>query len=163
MVFQNIVSLRIEFHGNFFECPFGDESSTACTAYTGDFVLDQLGLPQKYVLTGCLSLAGFVMFYILTTCLFLKFIPNNISFSKEVRKVGKDIGTAEAIEYVKEDKSKREGLTVRFVDFKLSVEKRALFRKTTTNILQSITVDFEPGSLNVVMGPSGSSHDFGSF
>jgi ABC-type lipoprotein export system ATPase subunit len=37
----------------------------------------------------------------------------------------------------------------------LSLQKYFLFRKTTINILQGITVDFEPGKLNVVMGPSG--------
>jgi hypothetical protein len=113
--------------------------------------------------TGCLSLVGFIIFYVLTTCLFLQFIPGKISLAKEVGKVGRDSGPVEAIAYTKISTPKPATIAVRLVDLKLSVETYVRFRKTILNILQGITVDFEPGELNVVMGPSGMSPDFRNF
>ena len=101
---------------------------------------------------------GFIIFYILTTCLFLQFIPNKISFSKEVQKVEKDNGPTEPVPYANSSKLRAATVTVRLLDLKLSVEKYVLFRKTTVNILQDIAADFEPGKLNIIMGPSGISH-----
>jgi hypothetical protein len=117
--------------------------------------LDQLGLPREYVVTGCIALFGFVTFYMVTTCLILRFIPYNVPFSTEVRKAGERTGRTKDVVRVEQGNGTTAGITVRLMDFNLSLQKYFLFRKTTINILQGITVDFEPGKLNVVMGPSG--------
>jgi hypothetical protein len=106
-------------------------------------------------MTGCIALFGFVTFYMVTTCLVLRFIPYNVPFSTEVRKAGERTGRTKDVVRVEQGNGTTAGITVRLMDFNLSLQKYFLFRKTTINILQGITVDFEPGKLNVVMGPSG--------
>jgi hypothetical protein len=106
-------------------------------------------------MTGAIALFGFITFYTVTTCLFLQFIPYNVPFSTEVRKVGERPRQTQAVANAKQGNRTTAGITVRLMDFNLSLEKYFLFRKTTINILQEITVDFEPGKLNVIMGPSG--------
>ena len=89
--------IDVEFDDNFFDCPFGDASNPACTAFTGNFIMNQLGIPRDYVTTGCLALVGFVAFYIVTTVLFLQFLPVQISFSKQINTSEREEGTAEAV------------------------------------------------------------------
>ena len=46
-------------------------------------------------------------------------------------------------------------ITIRVQDLRLWIDKRKMFKRSKVDILQGITVDFEPGKLNVIMGPSG--------
>lgn len=47
-------------------------------------------------------------------------------------------------------------ITIRLEGFGLNIEKRALRKQWTKEILKPLDADFRPGSLNVIMGPSGS-------
>lgn len=147
--------LMIEFNDNFFDCPYGDASNPACTAYTGNYVMDQLGIPRSYVATSCLALIGFFVFYILTGWLFLQFLPVQIHFSEQVQSPDEGSGTAEAIIRAKSVEQRPAEVTVRLQDLKLWVDKRGLLKKSRVDLLQGITADFEPGQVNVIMGPSG--------
>lgn len=155
-VFSPRHRIDVEFHDNFFNCPYGDENSPACTAYTGNFVMDQLGIPRDYVTTASLALMGFALFYMLTAWLFLQFLPVKISFSKQVKSNERENdGTAEAVARAKSAEQRPTEITIRVQDLRLVIDKRNMFKRSKVDILQGITTDFEPGKLNVIMGPSG--------
>ena len=118
--------------------------------------MDQLGIPRSYVTTGCLALVGFMAFYIVTACLFLQFLPVQIQFSKQIKRSEKENRAAEAAVRAKTAEQRPAEVNIRLQDLTLWIVKRGLFKKSTVNILQGITADFEPGKLNVIMGPSGS-------
>src|SRR5436190_560106 len=138
-VFLTCDVVDAEFHDNFFDCPYGDKNSPACTAYTGNFVMDQLGIPRDYVMTGSLTIMGFIVFYILTAWLFLQFLPVKISFSKQVRSSeGENDGAAEAVARAKQSKQRPAEITIRVQDLSLWIDKRRMFKKTKMDILQGI-------------------------
>jgi ABC-type multidrug transport system ATPase subunit len=109
------------------------------------------------VTTGCIALVGFIAFYIIAAWLSLRFLPLQISFSKQVKSTEREIGTAEAVNWAKSADRRSAEVTVRVQDLKLWIDKRGVSGKKTVNILQGITMDFEPGKLNIIMGPSGTS------
>jgi hypothetical protein len=156
---------NLEFHDNFFDCPFGDENDPACTAYAGNFVMDQLGIPRDYVTTASLALVGFIAFYVLSSWLFLQFIPVKITFSKQVQSSEKEIEEADGLERSKSPgtaaktvsttEQRPTEITVKLQDMRLWIDKWMPIKQSKVNILQGITAEFEPGKLNVIMGPSG--------
>jgi ABC-type multidrug transport system ATPase subunit len=117
--------------------------------------MDQLGIPRSYVTTGCLAVMGFVIFYILTSVLILQFLPHKITFSKQVTSTENGEGIAESVARAKSAEQRAASLVIRVRDLKLWLEKRRWGKKGQIDILNGITVDFEPGKLNVIMGPSG--------
>jgi hypothetical protein len=146
----------LEFNNNFFDCPYGGQDNPACTPYTGNYVMDQLGIPRSFVTTGCLALIGFILFYLLTSWLLLQFLPVKLSFSKQVRStMEKGEGLAESVARAKNAGRRVANVMIRVRDLRLWVERRTWGTRNQLNILQGITVNFEPGKLNVIMGPSG--------
>jgi len=120
----------------------------------GNFVMDQLGIPRDYITTGCLALVGFIAFYIVTTVLLLQFLPIQISFSKQIKTSEREEGTAEAVARAKSAEQRPAEVTIHLQDLRLWIDKIGL-KRSNKHILQGITSDFEPGKLNVIMGPSG--------
>lgn len=111
--------------------------------------------------TGCLALMGFILFYMFTSWLFLQYLPVKITFSKQVQSSERENGTAEAVAHAKSAEQRRAEITIRIQDLSLWINKRTLaMKRSRVDILQGITVDFEPGKLNVIMGPSGRSITF---
>lgn len=116
--------------------------------------MDQLGIPRDYITTGCLALVGFIAFYIVTTVLLLQFLPIQISFSKQIKTSEREEGTAEAVARAKSAEQRPAEVTIHLQDLRLWIDKIGL-KRSNKHILQGITSDFEPGKLNVIMGPSG--------
>jgi hypothetical protein len=116
--------------------------------------MDQLGIPRDYITTGCLALVGFIAFYIVTTVLLLQFLPIQISFSKQIKTSEREEGTAEAVARAKSAEQRPAEVTIHLQDLRLWIDKIGL-KRSNKHILQGITCDFEPGKLNVIMGPSG--------
>jgi hypothetical protein len=117
--------------------------------------MDQLGIPRYFVTTGALAMMGFVLFYLVTAWLFLHFIPVRMSFSKQVNSNEREEGTAEAVARMKSAEVRPQEVTIRVHDLKLWIKKRGFQKHLELYILKGITVDFKPGRLNVIMGPSG--------
>jgi ABC-type multidrug transport system ATPase subunit len=105
-------------------------------------------------MTGCLAIVGFVAFYIIAAWLSLRFLPLQISFSKQVKSSEREIGAVDAVNRAKSAERGSAEVTVRLQDVKLRIDKKG-FKRSTLQILQGITMDFEPGKLNIIMGPSG--------
>jgi len=117
--------------------------------------MDQLGIPRHYVTTGCLALMGFVLFYLVTAWLFLTLLPASMTFSKQVKSSERERGTAEAVARAKTSEQRPAEVHIHLQDLKLWIDKLNLFKKSRVHILRGVTFDFEPGKLNVIMGPSG--------
>lgn len=117
--------------------------------------MDQLGIPRECVTTGCLALVGFIVFYMISAWLFLQFLPVKLTFSKQVQSNEREDGTADVVARLKSSEQRSAEINIRVQDLRLSIDKRIWFKRSKVHILQGITVNFEPGKLNVIMGPSG--------
>jgi hypothetical protein len=96
-----------------------------------------------------------------TAWLLLKFLPLQLSVTKQIQPSGdgKD-NTVEAVERAKSVERRLAEVIVEARDLRLWVEKGWFGKMKRREILQGITVDFEPGKLNVIMGPSGNPRPF---
>jgi ABC-type multidrug transport system ATPase subunit len=146
-----------EFAGQFYDCPLpGGESNPACAQYTGDYIMDSLGLPQDWIVRPIIVLLAFsIMFYVLAGVGF-RFKPVSMSIA-QARYSDTDFSAG------KEKMTVRSASEVRTVDialnkFALDLEKRTILGKKlpTKTILHPVTATFQAGLLNVIMGPSGS-------
>ena len=117
--------------------------------------MDQLGIPRDYVTTGCLALLGFVIFYILTTVLILQFLPVHMTFTKQIKRTEQETGAAEAVARAKTAEQRPAEVAIRIQDLRLWINKQGIRKRSPVHILQGVTANFEPGKLNVIMGPSG--------
>jgi len=115
----------------------------------------QLGIPTNFISTGSISLLGFFLFYFFTTWLALRFIPVQISFSKQVKSTERGEGTEEIVAREKSTEQRLTEVTIRMQDLRLWIEKWSWWKRSRVDILQKISMEFEPGKLNVIMGPSG--------
>jgi hypothetical protein len=80
----------------------------------------------------------------------------HISFTKQITRNEREEGAVEAVVRAKSTELRiPTEITIRFNDLRLWIDKRNLMGRTKVHILQGITVNFEPGKLNVIMGPSG--------
>jgi hypothetical protein len=149
------VKSNLEFYNNFFDCPSGNQNDPACTPYSGNFIMDQLGIPRDYVTTGCLALCGFVVFYILTTVLILQFLPVHMTFTKQIKRTEQETGAAEAVARAKTAEQRPAEVAIRIQDLRLWINKQGIRKRSLVHILQGVSANFEPGKLNVIMGPSG--------
>src|SRR5204862_7347042 len=111
-----------------------------------------------YVRTGCLSLMSFALFYIMASWLFLRFLPVRISFSKQIETHKGEEQVHDVFTIVKEQNTR--GIKIRVQDLRLWIEKCVFLKRYRLHILQGISADFEPGKLNVIMWPSGTSSVF---
>jgi ABC-type multidrug transport system ATPase subunit len=146
-----------EFAGQFYDCPLlGGESNPACAQYTGDYIMDSLGLPQDWIVRPIIVLLAFsIMFYVLAGVGF-RFKPVSMSIA-QARYSDTDFSAG------KEKMTVRSATEVRTVDialnrFALDLEKRTILGKKlpTKTILHPVTATFQAGLLNAIMGPSGS-------
>ena len=150
------VKAKVEFNGHFFDCPFGDETDPACAAYTGTYIMDQLGISRAAVTKGCIALAAISLIYIVSAWLFLLLLPVQTTLSKQVKGYESALWTAE-ISSSARTVEQCTRVSVRVKDLTLWIDKWTISGKTSVKILEGITADFEPGKLNVIMGPSGRS------
>ncbi|OCK83730.1 P-loop containing nucleoside triphosphate hydrolase protein [Lepidopterella palustris CBS 459.81] len=146
-----------EFVGYIYDCPEpGGTSNPACKQYTGQYIMDSLGLPHDWVWRPILALLGFALTFYLGAAFILRYWKTEISMSRS-RPMDSDESAG------KEKMTARSGAEVRTVNIRLDgytldIEKRSWYGRKTRElaILKPVTADFEPGLLNVIMGPSGS-------
>ena len=100
-------------------------------------------------------LLGFVIAFYLGAALILQFWKVEMSVSRAQKSdvdqcAGKEDLTARSLEEVRT-------VDVRLHSYSLDIQKRSPFFKksTTLSVLKPINTSFEPGVLNVIMGPSG--------
>ncbi|KAL7924743.1 pleiotropic drug resistance protein [Trichoderma austrokoningii] len=146
-----------EFQGSFYNCPeSGGPSNPACRQYTGEFIMSSLGFPRNWVARPIVCLASFVVFFFILSAIGLHYIKVEMTIARS-RVSDTDLSAG------KEKLAARSIAEVRTIDvelenFSLDLDKRALNGKKLPrkNILKPINVNFQAGTLNIIMGPSGS-------
>jgi len=142
--------------GQLYDCPVsGGTANPACKQYTGAYIMESLGFPSNWIIRPIIVLLAFVITFYLGAALILQFWKVKMSISRarktEVdQSAGKENLIARSLEEVRT-------VDIRLHKYSLDIQKRKLFFKKATkvSVLKPINTRFEPGLLNVIMGPSG--------
>ncbi|KAM0249534.1 hypothetical protein ACHAQJ_009001 [Trichoderma viride] len=146
-----------EFQGSFYNCPeSGGPSNPACLQYTGEFIMSSLGFPKNWIARPIVCLASFVIFFFFLSAVGLHFIKVEMTIARPRisdtdLSAGKEKMTARSIAEVRT-------IDVELENFSLDLDKRTVRGKKLPrkNIIQPINMNFQAGTLNIIMGPSGS-------
>ncbi|CUS12557.1 unnamed protein product [Tuber aestivum] len=152
-----------EFTDKFFACPLLDASAQnpGCLEYVGNFVLKSLDFPRDWVKVPVVINVCWALLYYLAAGLLLKFKPVDITVSSARPREGKDTSAGKEKLAVAGDGSRdTRDIEVVLDNVRLKVEKpdiKIIGKKGLDfQILKGVSTRFEPGKLNVIMGPSGS-------
>jgi len=143
--------------GRLYDCPSpGGTANRVCEQYTGRFVMESLGFPNNWVWRPIVALFGFAFAFYIGAGLILQVWKVEMSISKAQRNDGDQSAG-------KEDLTTRSRHDIRTIEITLSnysldIQKRdaRLWKYKKLSILKTINTNFQPGLLNVIMGPSGS-------
>ncbi|KAF3490953.1 ATP-dependent ABC transporter [Arthroderma uncinatum] len=146
-------------YGQFYDCPYSkDPTNPQCKEYTGQFVIDSLGIPRNWIWRSIIALASFTLFFYILAGLILQFNKIDINVAQP-RKAEKDLSVGKE-KFVANTPGDNRQVSIKLEKYSLDIQKRSLTRRglqsQTLNIIKPITTEFEPGKLNVIMGPSGS-------
>lgn len=153
------------------DCPY-PPSDERCFQYSGDYILEVLHFPANWIVLPIFVNVAWAIGFYAAAYLFLRFFRQNVSIAK------KHVSPKEQMaEMMSRSEPIAANITVKLLNIKVSVTRRSvngvikyakdklLFRKTSENvalvsrnidILRGITATFEPGSINAILGPSGS-------
>ncbi|EXJ95582.1 hypothetical protein A1O1_00704 [Capronia coronata CBS 617.96] len=145
-----------EFAGHFYDCPSpGGPSNPACREYTGAYILASLNLPSNWLWRPIVVLVGFILFFFILSGVTLQVLTTEVEVAKTHE--NKAASSADSQETNVRRGGTTRTVTVALDHFGLEIDRKRLFKNNTTKrIFQPITTTFEPGVLNVIMGPSGS-------
>ncbi|KAI1608991.1 ABC transporter-like protein [Exophiala viscosa] len=144
-----------EFAGHFYGCPSpGGPSDPACKEYTGAYILASLNIPNNWLWRPIIVMVAFVLVFFVLSAVTLHVLTTEVEMAKthasEISYSEEDIRTTSSGDSTRT-------ITVALDQFGLAVETKRPFKSTLTKpIFQDISTTFEPGVLNVIMGPSGS-------
>lgn len=143
------VMLSNQFNNYMGDCPY-PEQDPRCSPYSGAYVLDLLGFPHDWItLPLCVNVAWGIGFYT-AAGLLLKYFKINISVSRAI-----NVKQERVVEEIERESTESASITVSLDDIRLKVKRRGL-KSREINILQGINAKFYPGSINAILGPSGS-------
>jgi ABC-type multidrug transport system ATPase subunit len=143
--------------GQFYDCPYSeDPNDPACTQYTGQYIMDNLGFPTNWIWRPIVVLVAFTFGHYLLAGLLLQYNRFAMDIA-QARKTDKDMPTRTDKMAVRPAEEVRK-VVISLDKYALDIQKRGLFGRgsRTLSILKPITAEFQSGKLNVIMGPSGS-------
>ncbi|EWC46649.1 hypothetical protein DRE_04136 [Drechslerella stenobrocha 248] len=146
-----------ELKDNFYDCPYGGPDDPACVEYSGNFVLESFNIPQNdWIWKSILATTAFPLFFYSVAGITLRILPVEVNVSRR-RISKKDVSAGKEVM----DDSPPAGaaqIDVVLDDYTLGIRKKSFFGTTTLDkeILKGVTAEFQAGTLNVIMGPSGS-------
>ncbi|KAK5192289.1 hypothetical protein LTR92_007464 [Exophiala xenobiotica] len=145
-----------EFQGHFYDCPSpGGPSDPACKEYTGAYILASLNLPTDWLWRPITVLLGFMLFFFVLSGVVLQVLTTEVEMAKQHE--SETSYTAESLQIASRPGDENRAITVTLDHFGLEVEMQRLFKgKLTKRIFHPISTIFQPGVLNVILGPSGS-------
>ncbi len=145
-----------EFQGHFYDCPSpGGPSDPACKEYTGAYILASLNLPADWLWRPIVVLVGFMLFFFVLSGVILQVLTTEVEMAKQHE--SETSYTAESLQTASRSGDENRTITVTLDHFGLEVEMQRLLRgKLIRRIFHPISTTFEPGVLNVILGPSGS-------
>ncbi|RSL68705.1 hypothetical protein CEP54_002653 [Fusarium duplospermum] len=148
-----------EFQGSPYECPFQDDQDTRCTRYSGDFVIKSLGFPQNWTGIAIACMAAFAIFFVSFSILGLQYLKPTSIANARAPESQREVSPNLEIK-AQQPIAKARRLVVELDQFSLVLRTKSLkrFRAGPTEklILKPINAEFQPGVLNVIIGPSGS-------
>ena len=116
--------------------------------------MESLGFPSNWIMRPIIILLAFAVAFYLGAALILQFWKVEMSVSRAQKtevdqSAGKENLTARSLEEVRT-------VDITLHNYSLDIKKRNLFKKAAKfSVLKPINTRFEPGLLNVIMGPSG--------
>ncbi|KAK7208609.1 ABC efflux transporter [Myxozyma melibiosi] len=145
------------FYDFFGDCPYGDASTSACASYTGDYQLTSLGIKPGWIGVPLVAVLCLCLATYLGAAAMLYFKPVDVSVAASKTAKESSVAKADATLTVVEPVPESDRLTVDVEDLHLSIEKySARLKKKRIDILRGISAQFQPGSINAILGPSGS-------
>ncbi|KAH7128053.1 P-loop containing nucleoside triphosphate hydrolase protein [Dactylonectria estremocensis] len=147
-----------EFQGESYDCPPSEsQSSHKCIQYTGDFVIKSLGFPDNWTGHAIAYMVGFAVFFASFSILGLTYLkPTSIANARPPKprkqpSVDEDLHGQRPI-------AKLQSIPVELQQFSLTLSKKT-FQTITKGpteklLLEPLDARFEPGVLNVILGPS---------
>jgi ABC-type multidrug transport system fused ATPase/permease subunit len=146
-----------EFSGASYPCPSGNDDDLVCSEYQGWFILESMGIQEYWVTLPMLVLVAFFGASYLLSAILLYFNKVDINVAPS-RGKGNDSDRSAGKERMETRAPFTKTINVVLQDYKLDVLKFNFKHRKfqTLEILKGISADFEPGKLNVIMGPSGS-------
>ncbi|ANB10992.1 hypothetical protein AWJ20_3786 [Sugiyamaella lignohabitans] len=143
-----------QFNGFLGDCPY-DLADDRCDPYTGEYILQTLGFPKNWILVPMMVNIGWAVGFHILAYLLLKYVRVSVAVSKTF--TVKKIEEVAAVPSTRSDSARSE-ITVTLNDIRLSVIRRQRLGLTTREIeiLRGISATFVPGSINAILGPSGS-------
>lgn len=145
-----------EFAGHFYGCPSpGGPLDPACKEYTGAYILASLNIPNNWLWRPIIVMLAFVLIFFIVSAVTLHVISVEVEMAKT--HTSEIIYSEENLKTTSRPGDGNRTINVTLDHFGLVVETKRLFKSTLTkSIVQNINTTFEPGVLNVIMGPSGS-------
>ncbi|KIW10886.1 hypothetical protein PV08_10185 [Exophiala spinifera] len=145
-----------EFRGHFYDCPSpGGPSDPACKEYTGSYILASLNLPSNWLWRPIVVLVGFALFFFILSGLILQVLTTEVEMAKQHD--SEITYEVESLQTMTLPGDKERGIRVTLDHFGLDLETQRLFQgKSIKRIFHPVNTQFDPGVLNVIMGPSGS-------
>ncbi|KAI9761123.1 MAG: hypothetical protein M1840_002020 [Geoglossum simile] len=141
--------------GQFYACPYSnDPADSACQEYMGRYIVDSMGFPSNWLWRPILVAVFFAIALSFGAGLLLTFrrVDIDAAYSRKTVK-----GTSRSEVTVSSSSREVRRAAIRLNQFGLEVKKRYLWgRSYCKTILNPITASFEPGHVNVIMGPCGS-------
>ncbi|ODQ65475.1 ATP-dependent ABC transporter [Nadsonia fulvescens var. elongata DSM 6958] len=160
-----------QFTGFSGDCPSGDINSDECLLYTGAYILQVLDFPQNWIaLPVCVCLA-WAIGCLLAALIGLKYIKVNVTVSRRKKSKPEPEVKDELSENLTLSNSNvngkniecenanlvASGIDISVHELKLRIQKRDIKLKTKEIlILSDISANFKAGSINAILGPSGS-------
>ncbi|KAL8639406.1 MAG: hypothetical protein Q9228_003563, partial [Teloschistes exilis] len=142
--------------GRIYDCPnTGGLATAACEEYTGAYQMRSLGFPDNWITRPILVLFAFAIAFYIGAAFVLRYKTVGIQISR-AQKTGIDTSLGkEAMIAVLPDNKRTVKITLH--DYSLDIQKRVHWptKVETTSILKPVNTVFEPGVLNIIMGPSG--------
>lgn len=143
--------------GQFYACPYSnDPLDPACREYTGRYIMESLGMPSNWIWRPIVVLVAFTLGHYLVAGLLLQYNRFAIDIA-QARKTEADPSAGKAKIAVRPAEEVRR-VAISLDQYALGIRNRRLpwKRHFSLQILRPITVEFQPGKLNIIMGPSGS-------
>lgn len=149
-----------EFAGQFYDCPYSsDPNDPKCKQYKGDTIMSNLGFPNDWKWKPIVILVGFALGFLLIAGVLIAYNPFASFDTAGARNNANntDQSTTKERPVVPSAKSPHQ-VVIGLENYRLYSRKRNWMGRSSqrTPILQSVTTQFRPGELNVIMGPSGS-------
>ncbi|KAF3908868.1 hypothetical protein AA313_de0202357 [Arthrobotrys entomopaga] len=142
---------------NFYDCPTGGRDDPSCIQYLGNFVLDSFDIPRNnWRWKAILASITYIFFFYILAGIALMVLKVEINVSRR-RNSKEDVSAGK--ERMESGPSKDvTPIDVVLNDYRLGLRKRNLYGMTKLDleILKGVTAKFQAGTLNIIMGPSGS-------